>query len=229
MSWRKYLLLPRVAPAILGRTPEPDVAWEAYWHHVRRTGPDGEVLWDGAGEEELRWWLDTAREYLDLTLPVLDVACGNGRLSRLLAAEFPAVMGMDHSQAALDHAERESLGTRNVSFRRLDVTTPGIGAALVAELGAANVVVRGLFHILDSEHRRRVAVNLAQIIDGRGHCCCSRPTGPETCWSTWSTWAAATEGCPIRSRASSTTVSRRRPRSGRHSWLRPSRSQSGRR
>ncbi len=36
------------------------------------------------------------RAWLDPALPVLDMGCGNGRLARLLAADFPAgVLGVD--------------------------------------------------------------------------------------------------------------------------------------
>jgi SAM-dependent methyltransferase len=166
MSWRKYLLVPVLA--LKGRRRRPFDAWEAYWGAVHRTGPDGEVLWDGAGEQELHWWLDTARRHLDPSLPVLDVGCGNGRLSRLLAADFPAVLGVDLSPAAVEVAERESGGTPAVRFRQLDVTAAGAGAELAAELGPANVVVRGVLHVLDAQERRRAVATLHEVLGGRG-------------------------------------------------------------
>lgn len=168
MSWRKYLLVPGLAVTGLRRAPRADLAWDAYWGAVGRTGPDGDVLWDGAGEQELAWWDAAAREHLDRTLPVIDVGCGNGRLSRLLAGVFPAVLGVDVSAAAVEVAARESSGTPGVTFRRLDVTAPGTGEALARELGPANVVVRGVFHVLGREHGRRAAEELARVLDGRG-------------------------------------------------------------
>lgn len=168
MSWRKYLLVPGLAAAGLRRAPRPEAAWDAYWGAVDRTGPEGDVLWDGAGDEELAWWSSAVGEHLDPALPVLDVGCGNGRLSRLLAGTFPAVLGVDVSAAAVDVARRESTGLAAVRFRREDVTVGGTGAALAEELGPANVVVRGVFHILDRAARRRAADELAQVLDGRG-------------------------------------------------------------
>jgi len=53
MSWRKYLLVPVLALTAVG-SRRPAEAWEAYWGGVRRTGPEGDVLWDGACEQELR-------------------------------------------------------------------------------------------------------------------------------------------------------------------------------
>lgn len=168
MSWRKYLLVPRVATAAMGRVPAPEVAWDLFWRDVHRTGPDGEVLWDGADELEMRWWLDTAREHLDRSLPVVDVGAGNGRLSRLLADSFPSVLGLDVSPAAILLASRESSGRPNLSFQVLDITAEGVGAALSSQLGPANVVVRGVFHVLDTDGRRRAAANLAEVLAGRG-------------------------------------------------------------
>ncbi len=168
MSWRKYLLVPGLALKGRGHGRRPGDAWDAYWGAVHRTGPEGDVLWDGAGEQELSWWLATARQHLDSSLPVLDVGCGNGRVSRLLAGAFPAVLGVDLSPAAIEVAERESRGMPGVRFRQLDVTAPGAGAALAAELGPANVVVRGVLHVLDPQERQRAAAALHDVLGGRG-------------------------------------------------------------
>jgi SAM-dependent methyltransferase len=167
MSWRKYLLLPVLA-LTSGRPRRPADAWEAYWGGVRRTGPHGDVLWDGAGEQELRWWVEAARRHLDPALPVVDVGCGNGRLSRLLAGEFPAVLGIDLSPAAVAVAERESSGVARLRFRQLDITAPGAGARLAAEIGPANVLVRGVLHVLDAGERRRAVTELRHLLGGRG-------------------------------------------------------------
>ena len=168
MSWRKYLLVPRLAATGTHRHRSPAEAWESYWGDVARTGPDGDVLWDGAGEQELAWWSASARAHLDPALPLLDVGCGNGRLSRLLAPAFPRVLGVDLSPAAVELARRESAGDGRVAFEVADVTADGAGDALAAELGPANVVVRGVLHVLDHEHRQRAARELATALGARG-------------------------------------------------------------
>src|SRR6185312_199671 len=122
----------------------------------------------GAGEQEMRWWLETAREHLDPSLPVVDVGAGNGRLSRLLAGSFPSVLGLDVSPAAVQRATQESAEQPNVSFRVLDITGEGAGAGLSSELGPANVVVRGVFHVLDRDGRRRAGEHIADVLAGRG-------------------------------------------------------------
>jgi SAM-dependent methyltransferase len=168
MSWRKFLLIPRLATAGLRSHGGADEAWEAYWRDVATTGAEGDVLWDGAGDAELAWWRGAAGRYLDPGLPVVDVGCGNGRLTRLLAGDFQVVLGVDLSAAAVERAREESEGVARVAFRTLDVTADGAGEALAAELGPSNVVVRGVFHVLTEEQRERAASALATILGGRG-------------------------------------------------------------
>jgi SAM-dependent methyltransferase len=168
VTWRRFLLVPQLAAAGLRPAPPPERAWESYWSGVTGTGPGGDVLWDGAHERELRWWQETARLHLDPALPLVDVGCGNGRVARLLAGHFPSVLGVDVSQAAVDLAVRESDGVPGVSFRCLDMTAPGAGAALARETGSANVVLRGVLHVLGTQQRRAVVANLEQLVGPTG-------------------------------------------------------------
>jgi SAM-dependent methyltransferase len=168
MSWRKYLLVPGLVVKGFGPAPRPRAAWEGFWRAVRRTGPEGDVLWDGAGEAELAWWRATARAHLDPSLPLVDVGCGNGRLSRMFAATFPSVLGVDLAAAAVEVARRESAGTPSLQFRQLDVTAPEAADALLAAVGPANVVVRGVFHVLSPADRRRAADTIDRVLAGRG-------------------------------------------------------------
>jgi SAM-dependent methyltransferase len=168
MSWRKYLLVPGLVVKGFGPSPRPRAAWEGFWRAVHRTGPEGDVLWDGAGEAELAWWRATAPAHLDASLPLLDMGCGNGRLSRMFAGMFPSVLGVDLAAAAVEVAQRESGNTPGVRFRQLDVTAPDAADVLLRELGPANVVVRGIFHVLSPADRRRAADTLAAVLAGRG-------------------------------------------------------------
>ncbi len=53
-------------------------------------------------------------------LEVLDVACGEGYGSALLATRAATVIGADIAEAALDHARARYAGTANLGFRQAD-------------------------------------------------------------------------------------------------------------
>src|SRR5579862_7218933 len=117
MALRKLLILPQLiyygvrAPRDQGR------AWDRFWSGIRRTGPSGEVLWDTEDRREIDGVLAHMRAHLDLALPLLDLGCGNGRLSRLFATDFPRVLGVDVSGHAIEIARQESRGLERVSYR----------------------------------------------------------------------------------------------------------------
>lgn len=151
------------------RSPrDQSVAWDRFWASVRRTGPDGEVLWDAASADELDGVRAHALAHMATNLPVVDVGCGNGRFSRLLAGSFPQVLGIDISAHAVRRAEEESSDVDNVMYRVLDATAAGTGKQIFDELGEANVFMRGVLHVLDAQHRERAVANLREMIGRRG-------------------------------------------------------------
>jgi SAM-dependent methyltransferase len=157
-------MLPRLVRAGLTGAAGTARAWERYWRGVARTGDDGDVLWDGAGPEELRWTAANAAAHFDPDLPVVDLGCGNGRQSRLLAERFPRVVGVDRSAAAVERARRESAGLPGVSFVVGDVTDPELGV----RLGPANVFVRGVLHVLGRRDRLRLVATAAAALGDAG-------------------------------------------------------------
>ncbi|GAA4974905.1 class I SAM-dependent methyltransferase [Actinoplanes utahensis] len=165
---RRFLVLPRViwyaARAPRGR----DRVWDTYWRDIGGGGADGDVLWDGATDRGTRWCLDQALRHFDPALPVVDVACGNGTQALLLADRFAPVVGVDVSGEAVARARQRAAGRSRLSFRVADITRPGAGRDLAAELGPANVHIRGLLHILDERQRRAAAGNLADLAGERG-------------------------------------------------------------
>ncbi|WP_437922546.1 class I SAM-dependent methyltransferase [Sorangium sp. So ce291] len=192
VPWRRALLVPTLLRAGLRAFRDRGGAWDRYWRGIRQTGPDGEVLWDGDSAEERGWTVGLARRAMESTLPVVDVGCGNGRYTRALAPWFTAALGVDVSAEAVARAEREtraaldaplrtsaapgeagaapggSSAPPRVSFRVLDMTEAGAGARLRAEVGSANVFVRGLFHTLDAAQRGRLAESCRALIGERG-------------------------------------------------------------
>ncbi|AUX44860.1 methyltransferase type 12 [Sorangium cellulosum] len=189
MFLRRALLVPTLLRSALRAPRDRRAAWDRYWRDIRRTGPGGEVLWDGGAPEELGWAIDLACRTMDTTRPVVDVGCGNGRYTRALSPWFAAAIGVDISAQAVTHAERETLAEGagatdpagaargsdgatssppRVAFRTLDMTEPGAGERLRAEVGTANVFVRGLFHTLDAAHRGRLVESCRALVGQHG-------------------------------------------------------------
>lgn len=168
MPLSKYLLIPQLIWYGARSPRDQGMAWDRFWASIECTGPDGEVLWDAASADELNGVRAHALAHMATDLPVVDVGCGNGRFSRLLAGSFPRVLGIDVSEHAVRRAQNESGDVDNVTYRVLDASAPGAGKRLFDELREANVFMRGVLHIIDAEQRRRVAANLRDVIGRRG-------------------------------------------------------------
>jgi len=168
MSWRKFLIIPQLMYYGLRAPRRQSEAWDRFWTGIGNTGPDGEVLWDAASPAETDQVVARLRAHMDLSLPFVDLGCGNGRQSRLLGELSPKVLGLDGSARAVARAEQESTGAANVSYRVADITAPDLGAKIHAELGDANVHIRGVLHVLDGAGRRAAVRNLRAITGAKG-------------------------------------------------------------
>jgi SAM-dependent methyltransferase len=135
----KYLLIPQLIWYGVRSPRDQALAWDRFWASIQRTGADGEVIWDAASTEELDRVRAHALEHMARDLPIVDIGCGNGRFSRLLAGSFPKVLGIDISAHAVRRAEEESGEADNVTYRVLDASAAGAGQRLFEELGEANV------------------------------------------------------------------------------------------
>jgi SAM-dependent methyltransferase len=168
VSVRKFLLLPGLIRASVRLRRQGARGWEQFWSGVRRTGPGGEVLWDVAERTELDWCQAQADQHFDPALPVVDLGCGNGRFTRLLAARFPVVVGVDMSASAIRLADIESAGQPRVSYRVLDVTDPAAMRTLADEIGPVNVFIRGVLHITPPDKRVNIAEGIAALVGDSG-------------------------------------------------------------
>jgi SAM-dependent methyltransferase len=168
MSWKKFLIIPRLVALTIRAPRKQDKAWELFWSRVRRTGKDGDALWDLGSEDELRGTLERVRAHLDPALPVLDVGCGNGRQTRALAGCFPRAVGVDFAPPAIARAREESAGISNIEFRVLDMSEPGAGRRLSKELGPMNAHIRGVLHIMPPDAVKRLVDNLHDLLGDKG-------------------------------------------------------------
>jgi SAM-dependent methyltransferase len=168
MRLRRVLLVPQIIRLARRAPRDVDTRWDRYWAAVERTGDDGDVLWDASTSSEADHYLDLLGTHADPALPALDVGCGNGRFTRVLAQCFRPAIGVDASPHAVARARAESGSQPNVEFRVADMTAGGTGRALRSELGPCNVLVRGVLHVLAPAERRRLAANLAELLDSPG-------------------------------------------------------------
>lgn len=178
MAWRRYLLVPRLVVASLGAPRDQTRAWNRFWSGVHRTGADGDVLWDVAHPHEIGFTATQLRTHADLSLPIVDLGCGNGSRARALAALCPRVVGVDVAAAAIERARTENAEAATVDFRVADAADPVAGSGLAAEIGDANVHVRGVLHVVPPATRPALVRTIAQLLGRRGTLFVSETNAP---------------------------------------------------
>ncbi|MGW2211242.1 class I SAM-dependent methyltransferase [Streptomyces sp. NPDC001781] len=139
--------------------------WESYW---RETSEErGDAIWDS--DPSL-----TAEPHSDLLLPhaeagrvIVDLGCGNGTQTRHLATRFARAVGVDLSDAAIDHARRATAGAA-AEFEQLDLTDTGAVRDLHDRLGDSNVYMRAVIHQSEPAARPLVAAAVAELLGQEG-------------------------------------------------------------
>ncbi|MFD3627220.1 methyltransferase domain-containing protein [Streptomyces sp. NPDC058698] len=141
-------------------------AWEGFWREAPHE--QGAVFWDAEPALTVARHLALFEPHLtDPGLPLVDLGCGNGTQTRFLADRFPRVLGADLSAAALDRARAADPAGR-AAYRRLDAVEKASTQALHAELGDANVYVRGVLHQCEADDRQALADGVATMVGERG-------------------------------------------------------------
>ncbi len=164
-------LVAKVAALSLHRPSRPDRRWDAFWRGVSLGSLSEPIIWDaapGAGNEEIRHHLQAMANAMDTSLPLIDLGCGNGAITRALTAIFPSVLGVDVSPEAVAAAQSAHPHVPGLSFRSLDATQPAAAAGLWRELGDANVFVRGVFHVLSQRRQVRLAGSIEALLGTQG-------------------------------------------------------------
>jgi SAM-dependent methyltransferase len=178
MAWRKYLMVPRLVLTSLGAPRDQTRAWNRFWSGIQRTGADGDVLWDLPHATETGFTAAQLRTHADLSLPMVDLGCGNGSRARALAAFCPRVVGVDVSAAAIERARAEGADNPTVEFRVGDAADPAVGSRLAAEIGDANVHVRGVLHVVAPAARPTVVRTIAHLLGRSGTLFLSETNAP---------------------------------------------------
>ncbi|MER6714486.1 class I SAM-dependent methyltransferase [Streptomyces sp. NPDC000877] len=141
-------------------------SWEGFWREA--SDEPGAVIWDAEPALTAGPHLALFEPHLaDPALPLVDLGCGNGTQTRYLADRFPRVLGADLSAAALDHARRADPAGQ-VTYRQLDAAEKSETQALHAELGDANVYVRGVLHQCEPDDRQALVDGIATLVGDRG-------------------------------------------------------------
>jgi SAM-dependent methyltransferase len=141
-------------------------AWEGFWREA--PGEQGAVFWDAEPALTIGVHLPLFEPHLTARdLPVVDLGCGNGTQTRFLADRFPHVVGADLSAAALDHA-RLADPAGQAGYRLLDAAEKTEAETLHAELGDANVYMRGVLHQAEPDDRQPLVDGLATLVGERG-------------------------------------------------------------
>ncbi|MFJ1809243.1 MULTISPECIES: class I SAM-dependent methyltransferase [unclassified Streptomyces] len=141
-------------------------AWEGFWREA--PGEPGGVFWDADPKVTAALHLALFEPHLAYPgLALVDLGCGNGTQTRYFADRFPHVVGADLSAAALDHARRADPAGQ-ATYRLLDATEKGAGETLHAELGDANVYMRGVLHQCEPDDRQPLVDGIAALAGERG-------------------------------------------------------------
>ncbi|MFJ8535328.1 class I SAM-dependent methyltransferase [Streptomyces sp. NPDC093591] len=141
-------------------------AWESFWREA--PGEQGAVFWDAEPALTAGPHLALFDAHLaDPGLPMVDLGCGNGTQTRFLADRFRHVLGADLSAAALDHA-RQADPAGQATYRLFDAGEKSEAETLHAELGDANVYMRGVLHQAESDDRQPMVDGIATLVGERG-------------------------------------------------------------
>ncbi|WP_405939703.1 methyltransferase domain-containing protein [Streptomyces sp. NBC_00726] len=140
-------------------------AWEGYWAAT----PDepGAAIWDSGPDLSAVPHSRLLLPYADTALPVVDLGCGSGTQTRHLATLFPRALGVDLSEAAIEHARKADPG-ETAAYQALDLTDADAVRALHERIGDTNVYMRAVIHQSDPEARPAVAAAVATLLGARG-------------------------------------------------------------
>lgn len=142
--------------------------WESYWSEVTEKGT--RVVWDVPKEDGVAQDWSNIQPNVDLSLPMIHLGCGHGRQTAFFGDHFERVLGLDISPSAIERAQREN-PHEHVEYRVVDAMDREAIEELHAELGDANVYVRGVLHQLADADQVPYVESALRLLGDRGTLC----------------------------------------------------------
>ncbi|WP_328535858.1 class I SAM-dependent methyltransferase [Streptomyces sp. NBC_00344] len=140
-------------------------AWEGFWSATSDT--PGEAIWDCDASLSSGPHCELLLPYADISLPVVDLGCGNGTQTRYLSTVFARAMGVDLSHAAIEHARRaDPAGVAD--FEQLNLADGDAVKDLHRRIGDTNVYMRAVIHQSEHAARPAVAAAVAELVGEKG-------------------------------------------------------------
>ncbi|MFI1076254.1 class I SAM-dependent methyltransferase [Streptomyces puniciscabiei] len=149
-----------------GEFTNDEKTWERYWRGVV-DGRLSEPPWNWDTAESAPPFLAAWAAHFGADLPLIDLGCGDGLLTRHLAHDVGRVIGVDVAEAALERARRLNPAP-NVSYERLDITAGSGARALHERIGDAHVHLRGVLHAIEEWDRPKALAAVAELVGIRG-------------------------------------------------------------
>ncbi|WP_405793255.1 class I SAM-dependent methyltransferase [Streptomyces sp. NBC_01506] len=140
-------------------------AWESYWRET--SDAPGEAIWDSDPSLTAIPHCAILLPHADPSLPVIDLGCGNGTQTRYLATRFARAVGVDLSQAAIEHARRADTA-KVAEFEQLNLVDGEAVRELSARVGDTHVYMRAVIHQSEPQDRPAVAGAVATLLGERG-------------------------------------------------------------
>ncbi|MER5640447.1 class I SAM-dependent methyltransferase [Kitasatospora sp. NPDC002227] len=149
-----------------GEFTNDEKTWERYWRGVLE-GTVSEPPWNWDVAEAAPPFHAARAAYFGADLPLIDLGCGDGLLTRHLARDFRSVVGVDVAEAALERARRLNPAP-NVDYEKLDITDVAGARALHDRIGDAHVHLRGVLHAIEERDRPTALAAVAELAGARG-------------------------------------------------------------
>ncbi|MEV8564851.1 class I SAM-dependent methyltransferase [Streptomyces sp. NPDC051322] len=140
-------------------------SWEGFW--AATSDAPGEAIWDAEASLSAEPHCRLLLPYADTSLPVVDLGCGSGTQTRYLSTVFARALGVDLSQAAVEHARRaDTAGVAD--YEQLNLVDAVAVGALHQRIGDTNVYMRAVIHQSEPAARPAVAAAVAELVGEKG-------------------------------------------------------------